>query len=60
MKQLDRQALNAMFNPVPMEARNSIYGCGNCLWHCIECKNGSIYKPKSEQEIDCDNYTYYD
>lgn len=60
MKELDRQALKAMLNPVPASVRNSQFGCGNCLWSCVECNNGSMYKPKSEQDIECDAYTYYD
>jgi len=60
MRELDRQVLKAMFNPVPEKARNSQFGCGNCLWHCVECNNGSMYKAKSDKDVECDNYTYYD
>lgn len=43
---------------VPPEVKNSTFGCKNCLWMCIECKDGSLYKPKGKRS--CEAYTYYD
>ena len=51
---------NANPNPVPEKARSSDYGCRNCLWSCIECKSGSMYKAKSDKNVECSAYTYYD
>ena len=49
---------NAKPNPVPDKVKVSTFGCVNCLWNCIECKSGSMYKPKGEDG--CGAYTYYD
>jgi hypothetical protein len=57
-----------MSKEVPPEVKNSEFGCRNCLWSCIECKQGSMYKVKYDLIRDykgnyhnsCENYTYYD
>lgn len=37
------------------------YGCVNCLWSCIECKNGSKYRPELRHgELSCAAYSFYD
>ena len=59
MKELDRQVLRAM-SAAPAEVRNSEFGCKNCLWSCVECQHGKMYKAKSTGDKECDNYTYYD
>lgn len=46
---------------VPKEVRISRFGCINCLWSDVECKNGSMYLPYNyDGKISCKNYTYYD
>jgi len=49
-------------NPVPSEVLNSQFGCRNCLWQCVECKNGSQYVPHtaSTGAATCRSYAYYD
>ena len=46
---------------IPDELKNSDFGCPNCLWSGIECKNGSKYAPaiKGSGSL-CRAYTYYD
>ena len=47
---------------VPKEVRESDYGCPSCLWHGVECKNGSLYKPSKDDKrrSKCDGYVYCD
>ena len=45
-------------NAPKFEPVEGSFGCCSCLWACIECKNGSLYKP-SEDSL-CESYTYYD
>jgi hypothetical protein len=46
---------------VPQEVKNSRFGCINCLWASIECKQGSKYKEEFEKgKKFCATYTYYD
>lgn len=50
---------------VPESVRRSRFGCINCLWAGIECKEGSKYRPALEKteykaKGDCEGYTYYD
>jgi hypothetical protein len=51
-------------NPVivPDKVKSSEFGCRNCLWHCIECKQGSMYKPQTtlRGKFSCKGYAYYD
>lgn len=43
---------------VPEAVKSNQFGCRNCLWQSCECKDGSMYEPKSENS--CNNYVYYD
>ena len=43
---------------VPRAVRNSAFGCRNCLWAGVECKNGMKYEANGTSS--CKNYTYYD
>jgi hypothetical protein len=45
---------------VPQKVKASNYGCPNCLWASCECRQGSMYKPKTDKDINCKAYTYYD
>jgi hypothetical protein len=49
---------------VPEEVKTSDFGCVNCLWYCVECRNGSKYQPAQSRikpEIpSCADYVYYD
>lgn len=46
---------------VPEAVRNSQFGCRNCLWMCVECKQGSKYRPANYKgKPTCETYTYYD
>jgi hypothetical protein len=50
-------------NPVivPDKVKSSEFGCRNCLWQSIECKQGSMYQPHTAQnKPSCKGYTYYD
>ena len=50
-------------NPVivPDKVKSSTFGCTNCLWHSVECKQGSMYQPHTAQnKPSCKAYTYYD
>jgi len=41
--------------------KNSEFGCVNCLWASIECKDMSKFEPKNYNNIpSCKSYTYYD
>lgn len=59
MRELDRRVLG-MMSAAPEEVRSSKFGCMNCLWSCVECQHGSMYKAQSEQDTECKAYTYYD
>ena len=43
---------------IPAKVKVSEFGCKNCLWSCVECKSGSLYKENAKGE--CSGYTYYD
>ena len=47
---------------VPQSVRESDFGCHNCLWAGVECKNGSKYVPSMPiyDEPSCDAYVYCD
>ncbi len=46
---------------VPKEVKSSQFGCPNCLWAGIECKQGSKYTEKiNNGKKSCAYYTYYD
>ena len=46
---------------VPEEVKSSEFGCVNCLWASIECKQGSKYREVIKKgKPCCDAYTYYD
>ena len=48
-------------NKAPKEVQVSNFGCTNCLWDCLECKAGALYKPKTALgQPSCVSYTYYD
>jgi len=52
---------NEFQSKAPKEVRSSQYGCRNCLWAGVECKQGSMYIPYvSDGRPSCKNYTYYD
>lgn len=39
----------------------STFGCANCLWHCIECKDYEKFSPKIYDNMPtCTGYVYYD
>ena len=44
---------------VPQSVKVSKFGCGQCLWQCCECQQGSLYRAKDNSE-ECQAYTYYD
>ncbi len=53
--------------PVPVEVLCSDFGCPNCLYHLVECKNGSKYVAtapfvdhKKQPHQTCGSYAYYD
>lgn len=50
------------YRPLP-----TVKACTDCLWAGVECKNKSLYKPASKEELatnplqkDCGAWTYYD
>lgn len=48
---------------VPAAVKSSLFGCMNCLWASIECKNGSNYvetKRKAFGNPTCEGYTDFD
>ena len=47
---------------VPPEVKRSEFGCKNCLWYGVECKDGSKYAPKRSVagNPSCMGYNYYD
>lgn len=49
-------------NQAPYDVKISDYGCKNCLYASIECKQGSPYKPhKAFNGLpSCEAYVYYD
>jgi hypothetical protein len=43
------------------EVKASSFGCRNCLWASIECKNYEKFQPEWKKKIpSCKAYTYYD
>jgi len=47
-------------NGVPESVKLSQFGCFNCLWFGVECKNGSNYEAREEHgKINCASYAYY-
>lgn len=51
-------AIEPEIKEVPASVKSSQFGCRNCLWNCVECKNGSKYSPTLSGN--CEAYTYYD
>jgi len=45
---------------IPETVKVSEFGCVNCLWAGIECRNGSKYAPKNGDKNSCGGYTYFD
>jgi hypothetical protein len=46
---------------VPQEVKTSTFGCVNCLWSGVECKQGSKYNEEFKNgKKFCAAYTYYD
>lgn len=46
---------------VPIEVKHSDYGCPNCLWYAVECKDGSKYAEKKKNgKLICSAYMYCD
>jgi len=47
---------------VPEEVKRSDFGCCNCLWNGVECRNGDKYTPKKaiDGSPSCRAYSYYD
>ena len=31
------------------------FGCVNCLWQCVECLHGELYRPKPSDSLGCAN-----
>ena len=55
-KQEDASSING----VPESVKLSQFGCFNCLWFGVECKNGSNYEAHEEHgKINCASYAYY-
>ena len=55
----DDKVSTSQISVVPDQVKYSRFGCVNCLWAGVECKDGSQYKTDGKLAR-CTSYNFYD